>query len=78
VVAAVAVAAVEPASVLALAVVVVVAEVEVAAEVVLALRSSDMPTRRKVARYRLPQALRSICRYLDWCPLRLLPKLHRS
>jgi hypothetical protein len=78
VVVAVEVAAVEPASVLALAVVAVVAEVGVAAVVVLALPSSGRPTHRTAERYRLPQAPQSIVCCLDWCPLRLLPKLHRS
>jgi hypothetical protein len=79
VVVAVAVAAVEPASVLALAVVVAVAaEVGVAAVVVLALPSSGRPTHRTAERYRLPQAPQSIVCCLGWCPLRLLPKLHRS
>jgi hypothetical protein len=55
----------------------VVVEVVVAV-VVWALLSLDRPTHRKVARYRLPQARQSICRGLDWCRRRLLPKLHRS
>jgi hypothetical protein len=56
------------------------AEVVVAVVVVVvwALLSLDRPTHRKVARYRLPQARQSICRGLDWCRRRLLPKLHRS
>jgi hypothetical protein len=77
VVAEVAVAAVEPVSAWAAAAVEVVVEEEVAV-VVLALPSSGTPTRHKVTRCQLPQALRSISYHLGWCRHLLLPIRHRS
>jgi hypothetical protein len=78
VVAVVAAVVAEPVSAWAPAAVAVVEVVAVVAVVVLALPSSDKPIRRKAERCRLPQALRSTCRCLDWCRRRLLSKLHRS
>jgi len=55
------------------------AAVEEAAVVgVLALLWLGTPNHRKVERYRLPQALQSICRGLDWCQRLLQPLFRRA
>lgn len=46
--------------------------------VVLALLWLGTPNHRKVERYRLPQALQSICRGLDWCQRLLQPPFRRA
>ena len=46
--------------------------------VVLALLWLGTPNHRKVERYRLPQALQSICRGLDWCQRLLQPLFRRA
>jgi len=51
---------------------------EAAVVVVLALLWLGTPNHRKVERYRLPQALQSICRGLDWCQRLLQPLFRRA
>jgi len=69
--------AAEPVSASAPVAVVEAAVVAVVAVVVLALRSSDTPTHRKVERYRSPQVPQPICRGIEsW--RRLLPLLCRT